>query len=199
MALYETLFITPPTLSEEDEKATVDALLDVITSGGGSLVANDRMGRRRLGFPIKKHDDGVYIRFLYDSGSDVPKELERRIRLSDQVLRSLTVVLEREWAADARRRAAEEIVRREEAKVEEARRAAEAEVEAKAKAEAEAKAAAEPEPAAEEPAAETPSETSTETETAETATVAETSSGESDESDKDDKDDKDATDQKEGA
>ncbi|MDH3627492.1 MAG: 30S ribosomal protein S6 [Acidobacteriota bacterium] len=136
MALYETLFITPPTLSEEDEKATVDALLDVVNSGGGDLVTCDRMGRRRLGFPIRKHEDGVYIRFLYDADSEVPKELERRIRLSDQVLRSLTVLLEREWAADARKRAAEEIIRREEAKVEEARRAAEAEAEAKAKAEA---------------------------------------------------------------
>lgn len=196
MALYETLFITPPTLSEEDEKATVDALLDVITSGGGSLVANDRMGRRRLGFPIKKHDDGVYIRFLYDSDSAVPKELERRIRLSDQVLRSLTVVLKRDWAADARRRAAEDIVRREEAKVEEARRAVEAEAEAKVKAEAEAKAEAEPEasaaePSTEEPAAESAPEPTAEAKTDETATAAETTSGESDTTDD--------SDQKEGA
>ena len=70
---YETVFITPPNLGEDEEQTTVDALIRVVTDGGGSLVASDRMGRRRLAYPIRKFDDGVYVRLLYDSGVDVPK------------------------------------------------------------------------------------------------------------------------------
>jgi len=121
---YETLFITPPNLPEDEERATVDAMAQVVADGGGTMIANDRMGRRRLGYPIRKFEDGVYVRFLYDAESEVPKELERRIRLSDRVLRSLTVRLDREWAEAAKQEAVDEARRR----VEEAeRKAAEAE------------------------------------------------------------------------
>jgi small subunit ribosomal protein S6 len=121
---YETLFITPPNLPDEEERATVDAMAQVISDGGGTIIANDRMGRRRLGYPIRKFEDGVYVRFLYDAGVEVPKELERRIRLSDRVLRSLTVRLDREWAENAKHEAVLDAQRR----VEEAeRKAAEAE------------------------------------------------------------------------
>ena len=59
----------------------------------------------RLAYPIRKYDDGVYTRFLYDAAAAVPQELERRAKLSDKVLRWLTVKLEQEWAVDAKRQA----------------------------------------------------------------------------------------------
>jgi small subunit ribosomal protein S6 len=113
MPTYETLFITPPNLPEDEERAAVDALALVVTDGGGSIVANDRMGRRRLAYPIRKFDDGVYVRLLYDAEPPISRELDRRIRLSDKVLRSLTVRLDPKWAVDAKeeaRRAAEQRV-----------------------------------------------------------------------------------------
>lgn len=125
MPTYETLFITPPNLGEDEENVTVETLAQVVTEGGGSMIANDRMGRRRLGYPIRKFDDGVYVRFLYDSESDVPKELERRIRLSDRVLRSMTVRLGMEWAVAAKEEAVREAQRRADAEIEAARLAAE--------------------------------------------------------------------------
>jgi small subunit ribosomal protein S6 len=105
MQTYETLFITTPTLTEDEERAAVDTLSQIVTEGGGTMVANDRMGRRRLAYPIQKHTDGVYVRFLYDSEAGVPKELERRIRLSDKILRVLTVRLEPKWAEAAKEQA----------------------------------------------------------------------------------------------
>jgi small subunit ribosomal protein S6 len=111
MPTYETLFITPPNLPEDEERAAVDTLALVVTEAGGQMVTNDRMGRRRLAYPIRKFDDGVYVRFLYDAEPAVSRELDRRIRLSDKVLRSLTVRLEPKWAVDAKeeaRRAAEQ-------------------------------------------------------------------------------------------
>ena len=127
MHTYETLFITSPNLTEEEEQATVEALAVLIPDGGGEMITNDRMGRRRLAYPIRKFEDGVYTRFLYDSTSEVPKELERRIRLSDKVLRSLTVRLEEDWAVAAKEEAVREAERRVRVEAERAAEAAAAE------------------------------------------------------------------------
>ena len=114
MQTYETIFITKPTLTEDEEKSTVESMLQIVTGGGGEVVASDRMGRRRLAYPILKQTDGVYMRFLYDSAAAVPKELERRMRLSDEVLRAMTVRLEPNWAVAAK----EQAVRDEAARIE---------------------------------------------------------------------------------
>jgi small subunit ribosomal protein S6 len=95
---YETVFITVPNLTEDEEKAAVAGLTQVVSDGGGVLVATDRMGRRRMAYTIKKFEDGIYTRFLYDSSPAVPKELERRLRISDKVLRHMTIRLEPDWA-----------------------------------------------------------------------------------------------------
>lgn len=118
MPTYETLFIASPNLSEEEERVAVEALAQVVSDGGGAMVANERIGRRRLAYTIEKFSDGVYLRFLYDSDAAVPKELERRIRLSDKILRSLTVRLEPNWAEESKKQA----VRDAQARVEAAER-----------------------------------------------------------------------------
>ena len=103
------------------------------------MVFNDRMGRRRLAYPIQKFEDGIYIRFLYDSESEVPRELERRFRLSDNVLRHLTVRRDVEWAEQAKQDAVREAKRREEAEAAAAQEAEQARLAAeRAAAEAEA-------------------------------------------------------------
>jgi small subunit ribosomal protein S6 len=112
---YETLFITPPNLAVEEESTTIEVLTKVVSDGGGSVTVAERMGRRRLAYPIGGFDEGIYIRLLYDSGVDVPKELERRIRLSDNVLRGLTVRLEEDWAEHAKEQAVRDAQRRAEA------------------------------------------------------------------------------------
>jgi small subunit ribosomal protein S6 len=118
---YETIFITLPTLTDEEERAAVDALAAIVSEAGGTFAANDRMGRRRLAYPIKKFEDGVYTRFLYDSDATIPKELDRRLRISDKVIRHMTVCLEPDWAVAAK----EQAVRDAEARVQaEAARAA---------------------------------------------------------------------------
>jgi small subunit ribosomal protein S6 len=99
---YETVFITLPTLTDEEERVAVEALATIVADGGGVFTTKDRMGRRRLAYPIKKFEDGVYTRFLYDSLPGVPKELDRRLRISDKVIRHMTVCLEPDWAAAAK-------------------------------------------------------------------------------------------------
>lgn len=159
MPTYETLFITPPTLSDDEERATVKELAAIVTDGGGSFTVNERMGRRRLAYAIRKFDDGVYTRFLYDAGIDVPKELERKIRLSENVLRSLTVRLEDDWAVASKIQAVKDAERRAEQEAEAARQAEEEAVRA---AEAAASAAAKASEETPEVASETVSDTVTE-------------------------------------
>jgi len=117
MPTYETIFITLPSLTDQEEDSLVGGMLQVLADGGGSLTANERMGRRRLAYPIRKQEDGVYTRFLYDSEPAVPKELERRFGLSDKVLRHLTVRLEEEWAKAAKEQAILDAKARAEAEV----------------------------------------------------------------------------------
>jgi len=105
MQTYETIFITTPILTEDEERKAVETLAGIVTDGGGSMVANERMGRRRLAYPIAKHNDGVYVRFLYDAEDTVPTELERRIRISDDILRVLTIRLEPKWAEHSKKQA----------------------------------------------------------------------------------------------
>jgi small subunit ribosomal protein S6 len=127
MPTYETLFITTPNLVPEDENTTIETMSQVVTDGGGSITVAERMGCRRLAYPIREFDEGVYVRLLYDSTGEVPKELERRIRLSDNVLRGLTVRLDEDWAKHAKEQAVRDAQRRAEAEAAAAAAAAEAE------------------------------------------------------------------------
>jgi small subunit ribosomal protein S6 len=122
---YETVFITLPTLTEDEERSIVGGFEQVLTDSGATMFTTDRMGRRRLAYPIQKFEDGVYTRFLYDSVAEVPRELERRMRISDKVLRHLTVHLERDWAVGAK----EQVIKDAQAKVEAEERRAAAEAE----------------------------------------------------------------------
>jgi small subunit ribosomal protein S6 len=112
---YETVFITVPTLTDDEEQAVVSALTAIVTDGGGVFAANDRMGRRRLAYPIKKFEDGVYTRFLYDSDGGVPKELDRRLRISDKVIRHMTISMELDWAVASKEQAVRDAQARAEA------------------------------------------------------------------------------------
>lgn len=115
MRSYETIFITLPTLTDDEEKTVVDHFAQVVADSGGSLAIRDRMGRRRLAYPISKHEDGVYTRFIYDADPAVPKELDRRLRISDKVLRHMTIFMEPEWAVFSKEQYERDLVARAEA------------------------------------------------------------------------------------
>lgn len=132
MRTYETLIITLPTLTEDEERAAVDGFAQVVSDAGGVVAVRDRMGRRRLAYTVKKFEEGVYNRLLYDAEPAVPKELDRRLRINDKVLRHLTVYLEPEWGAFSKEQAIRDAQARAEA---EAARAAGLAAEAEAEAE----------------------------------------------------------------
>jgi small subunit ribosomal protein S6 len=91
MRIYEELFIVRPDAPEEEIDAFVEQLRPVITAGGGTLDKIDKWGVRRLAYRVAKRDEGYYVLLQFTSGPEAVKELERRMRVSDLVLKYLTV------------------------------------------------------------------------------------------------------------
>jgi small subunit ribosomal protein S6 len=94
MNKYETLFIVAPNLSEEEVKATVDRVKSVIENGGGTVENVDDWGKRRLAYEINDFNEGIYFLVNFTSDSQLPKELDRILRISDNVMRHIVVKLD---------------------------------------------------------------------------------------------------------
>jgi small subunit ribosomal protein S6 len=91
---YETIFILDPGLEEAKEKEEVDRVAKLIKDLDGSVIETERWGRRRLAYEIQKKRDGIYNIFRYNAPSTTVRELERKLRLNEKVLRVLTVVID---------------------------------------------------------------------------------------------------------
>lgn len=95
-ALYETIFILHPELTEEEAEETVQNLNKVLEDRGSETIRIERGGKRRLAYPIRKQRYGYYNLIHFRSFSDALLELERVYRLSDRVLRYMSVRYEKE-------------------------------------------------------------------------------------------------------
>ena len=91
MRVYEVLFIVAPNIEESDIDILVTQLSDVATNQGARIAKIDRMGRRRLAYPIGKFNDGHYVVFTVEGTGAEIAELERRMRVTDAVIRYITI------------------------------------------------------------------------------------------------------------
>ena len=92
MREYEAIFILAPTLDEEQIQTIIDSLSKAAEERGAEVANVDRWGRRRLAFPVKKHKDGHFVIFtLRADSNDAVRELERRFKVSDSIIRFLTI------------------------------------------------------------------------------------------------------------
>lgn len=91
MAKYEMMFITRTDVPEEEiDKLT--AQMDTVVSGsGGKTEKIDKMGRRRLAYRVKRQREGFYILFTFEGNGDTVREFERRLKVTDSVIKFLTV------------------------------------------------------------------------------------------------------------
>ncbi|MDX1389509.1 MAG: 30S ribosomal protein S6 [Acidobacteriota bacterium] len=92
---YETVFILDPVVEESKEKEEVDRVVKWITDLGGVDVEVERWGRRRLAYEINKRRDGIYNVLRYRAPGTAIKDLERRMRLNENLLRVLTIVIDK--------------------------------------------------------------------------------------------------------
>lgn len=95
MNKYETLFILNPSLDEEGINTNVEKFKDVIQNGGGEIENVDLWGKRKLAYEIKKLNEGFYVLINFKADAQLPKELDRVFRISDNIVRHLIVSLEK--------------------------------------------------------------------------------------------------------
>ena len=91
MRVYEALFIIAPNTEESDVESLINQFSEVVTNQGARIVKVDRMGRRKLAYPIQKNREGHYIVLTIEGSGLEIAELERRMRVSDAVIRYITV------------------------------------------------------------------------------------------------------------
>ncbi|MFO7696583.1 MAG: 30S ribosomal protein S6 [Anaerolineae bacterium] len=91
MRTYELVLVVQPGLDEEGLDAFLSTLTGVVTDAGGQFVDVEHMGRRRLAYPIKKATEGHYVLLHLNMENPALVEIERRIKLSEEVLRHLVI------------------------------------------------------------------------------------------------------------
>jgi len=89
--IYEVMFIIEANASDEDVTRLSDGLRQIITDQGGTVTKNENMGRRTLAYPIERKNEGIYVLFEVEGSGREIAELERRMRVNDQIIRYITV------------------------------------------------------------------------------------------------------------
>lgn len=88
---YETTYISKPDTGEDAQRNFLEKLKGIIKAHGGEVIAVEDWGRRRLAYPIQKETRGVYTHVVYSGNNTLVAELERNLRINEQVVRFLTV------------------------------------------------------------------------------------------------------------
>lgn len=91
MRIYEELFIVKPDAPEEEIDQFIEQMQSVVTSPGGSVDKAEKWGKRRLAYKVDKYREGFYVLFQFNAAPETVKEFERRLRVSDLVIKFLTV------------------------------------------------------------------------------------------------------------
>jgi small subunit ribosomal protein S6 len=96
MHIYESIFIINPNLSDEETAAVIKKMQDVVASQSGEMLKFEDWGKKKLAYEIKKHKRGHYAFFQFKSAPAAVSELERTYKMTDSVIKFLTVRLEKE-------------------------------------------------------------------------------------------------------
>jgi small subunit ribosomal protein S6 len=94
--LYEVMFIIRPDAVDEDVDKLIAGFTNTVTNGGGAVKSTEKMGRRKLAYTVRKFNDGNYILMTIEAGGPVVLELERRLRVSEPVIKFITVRMDEE-------------------------------------------------------------------------------------------------------
>jgi len=88
---YEVLYIIKNTLDEDAREAVIKRYEETVISSGGSVEKIDKWGMRKFAYPINYMNDGYYVLMNFSSLSELPKELERQMRISDDIVRYMVI------------------------------------------------------------------------------------------------------------
>jgi small subunit ribosomal protein S6 len=88
---YEVMYIIRPDLTEEEVDKIVSTMESNVAAAGGTVKSTDRMGKRRLAYIVRKFSEGVYVLMTFEASGEVVHEVERRLRVSEPVIKFITV------------------------------------------------------------------------------------------------------------
>ena len=93
---YEVMFIVRPDMEEADVDKLIAGLDQTITNGGGSIKSTEKLGRRKLSYLVRKFSDGNYILLIINADGSLIAEVERRLRVTEPVIKFITVRMDEE-------------------------------------------------------------------------------------------------------
>ena len=91
MRIYEELFIAKPDAPDEEVDAFIEQMKTIVSNAGGTVDKVDKWGKRKLAYRVDKYREGAYVLFQFTAEAEAVKEFERRLRVSDLVIKFLTV------------------------------------------------------------------------------------------------------------
>ena len=92
---YETTFIVNATLEDTQVDVIIEKVKELIAKNGGQILAAEKWGRKRLTYTIRKKNNGFYMFFEFKAPGDAIAKIERHYQLEEQILRYLTVKLDK--------------------------------------------------------------------------------------------------------
>lgn len=87
---YEVMFIIQAALEEDKKEAVIEMVKEII-SAGGEVGKVNVWGNRKLAYPIQKKNEGYYVVIEFTANSELPKELDRRLKISDSIIRHIII------------------------------------------------------------------------------------------------------------
>ena len=93
---YEVMYIVRPDVEEADLDKLIEGFEKNVTDGGGEIKSTEKMGRRRLAYTVRKFNDGFYVLMTVIAAGSLMGEIERRLRVSEQVIKFITVRIDEE-------------------------------------------------------------------------------------------------------
>ena len=88
---YETMYILRPDIPEEEVESHINKYRDLVIEAGAEVLDTQMRGKRRLAYPIAKHREGIYVQLNHNGDGQQVASLEKALRLSEDVIRYLTV------------------------------------------------------------------------------------------------------------
>lgn len=91
MKNYELVYVVKPNSDEETREAVLNKVKEVVATAG-EVVKVDIWGNKKLAYPIAKFNEGHYVLVNFNSAVDVPKEIDRNLKINENVIRHMIVV-----------------------------------------------------------------------------------------------------------
>ncbi len=94
--LYEVMFIVRPDMEDEEADKLIAGFSSTVTAGGGVVKSVEKMGRRKLAYLVRRFNDGNFVLLTIEANGAVVLELERRLRVTEPVIKFITVRMDQE-------------------------------------------------------------------------------------------------------